>query len=230
MCGQEVIIAPEYTERIIENRVRQGFQRIYVGENIQRYAFSGCKYIKLGVEGIDYKHSDLFLSPKLLVRKTGLGINACIDYDDTYISQTVYLCRSLGASEVELEYYMGVLNSRVLYYYYLKRYGENEWKSHPYLTKEILFSLPIPKVHYGNKKLCKEVACISAQLQTVYSRIMDVKLEQLIARLYGLNNDELMMITKTLNQLPDLGAINHMKILDDELQIEGVYQQICLDT
>jgi hypothetical protein len=220
-CNDDVPITQSYTEKIILDHRCRGSQRIYAGENVRRYSISGCKYIKLGVEGIDYKPPGIYASPKLLVRKTGLGINACIDYENTYITQTVYSCSALPPTDISLAYYMGVLNSRVLFYYYLKRYGENEWKSHPYLTKDILFSLPIPAVRADNRTVCEEIAHFSAKLQTQYSRADDIRLEWIVARLYQLDNSELTLLINNINQLPDLGAINHMKMSQEELrQIE----------
>ena len=106
---------------------------MYVGENLHRYSFDGIRYILPNVNGINYKSSKLYYPPKILIRKTGLGIFACIDY-------------------------LGVLNSRVIYYFYLKKYGENEWKSHPYLTKNIIFSLPIRQVDDSNLEVCQKIA------------------------------------------------------------------------
>lgn len=117
---------------------------IYVGENIRRYGINGECYIRPNIEGINYKNRDLYNPPKLLIRKTGLGIYGAIDYTGSMTSQTVYILKYADQDNATpLEYYLALLNSRVVYYYYLKVYGENEWKSHPYLTKQIIYALPI---------------------------------------------------------------------------------------
>ena len=157
----------------------------------------------------------------MLIRKTGLGINACIDYESTYISQTVYSCNYLNPdNKIPLEYFLGVLNSRVLYYFYLKKYGENEWKSHPYFTKEIIFSLPIPSVTPENSNICTEISQSVKQLQREYSRDIDLQIERMVAMLYKLTHEEFLLVAAEINRLPDLGAINHMKMNKEE---------ICLD-
>ena len=73
---------------------------------------------------------------KILVRKTGLGIKSVVDDSGRMVNQAVYFFTAgEGLREDALYFYNALLNSRVIFYYYMKLYGENEWKSHPYLTK-----------------------------------------------------------------------------------------------
>lgn len=220
-CGGQIIVTNETMETIIGPQPHEGYKKIYVGENLHRYSIRGACYIKMGVPGINYKEEKLYEPPKMLIRKTGLGINACIDYESTYISQTVYSCNYLNPdNKIPLEYFLGVLNSRVLYYFYLKKYGENEWKSHPYFTKEIIFSLPIPSVTPENSNICTEISQSVKQLQREYSRDIDLQIERMVAMLYKLTHEEFLLVAAEINRLPDLGAINHMKMNKEE---------ICLD-
>lgn len=220
-CSEKITVSQEAVRKIIDTHYRDNYKKIYVGENLHRYAMRGSCYIEMNVPGINYKEEKLYEPPKILIRKTGLGINACIDYESTYISQTVYSCNYVDAQHpIPLEYYLGVLNSRVLYYYYLKKYGENEWKSHPYFTKDIVFSLPIPEIKESNIELCEIIAQKVIELQVAYSRTLDIQIEKLVAEVYGLTPVEFDMVIQCMNQLPDLGAINHMKIKEDELCLD----------
>lgn len=195
---------------IISDKQDDGNQGIYVGENIQRYYTVGKKYIKMGVQGIDYKDPLIYKAPKILIRKTGLGINSYLDTESTYISQTVYSLRYITEDcMIPLEYYLSLINSRVVFYYYLKKYGENEWKSHPYLTKDIVFTFPIKE--YQNCKLVDEIISLTRQLLNCYSREVDLSLEAKIMKWYGLNANDRKIIKEEINGLPDLGAINNMK-------------------
>ena len=220
-CGESIEVSQSTSTKIIDAIDRVGYKKIYVGENIHRYTITGYSYIKIDVPGINYKDEKLYEPPKILIRKTGLGINACIDYESTYISQTVYSCNYLNPNNmVPLEYYLGILNSRVLYYYYIKKYGENEWKSHPYFTKDIIFSLPIPKVTSINTHVCSRIAEKVISMKNNYSREIDLEIEKLVLTLYGLSADEFDMVKAEINRLPDLGAINHMKISEGELCLD----------
>ena len=145
------------------------------------------------------------------MRKTGLGIYASIDYTGSMTSQTVYILKFKNSNhKVPLEYYLALLNSRVVYYYYLKVYGENEWKSHPYLTKKIIYSLPIRR--FEGSKLDQEIIKLASDIAHQYDYKKDVKLEQLIMEKYGLASAEKNIIYEEMNRLPNLSAINNMKV------------------
>lgn len=219
-CGKTTIVDESNIFEIISTTDKPGYLPMYVGENLHRYSFDGTRYIRPNVDGINYKSANLYEPPKVLIRKTGLGIYACIDYKSTYISQTIYSCNFIiKDNHVPLEYYLGVLNSRVMYYYYLKKYGENEWKSHPYLTKDIIFSLPIRQVDDSNLQVVQKIAQLVQRIQNNYSRQLDLEIEKLVLKLYDINQEELNLITNELNNLPDLNAINQMKIAIGELYV-----------
>lgn len=210
-CSKDFPFSKSDIETVISSSKKNSYSKIFVGENIQRYYLKGNKYIVKNKKGIDYKSEDIYIPPKILIRKTGLGINACIDYDSTYISQTVYSCNYIKNNDIPLEYYLGVLNSRVIFYYYLKFFGENEWKSHPYVTKEIVFCLPIKKIDNTNLDTCLEIAKLTKKIVNNYSRELDFQIEKLVYKLYNLTDDDIEIIKTEINKLPDLGAINHMK-------------------
>ncbi len=218
-CGSQISFNSSRPFSIISDIPSPGFTPMYVGENLHRYSINGIKYIKPNVKGINYKNAEQYVPPKILIRKTGLGIDACIDYESTYISQTIYSVNYINNNQVPLEYYLGVLNSRLIYYYYLKKYGENEWKSHPYLTKDIVFSLPIKQVNDENKDIAFQIADKVKMIQSEYTRKLDIDIEKLVFTLYDIDKEEVNIICETLNSLPDLSAINHMKTKDGELDV-----------
>lgn len=209
-CDNFISVTKERAFSIISDKETENAKKILVGENLHRYAISGNRYIQLNISGINYKNPELYVPPKILVRKTGLGIDACIDYDSTYISQTIYSCQYLkGKNPVPIEYYLALLNSRVIYYYYIKEFGENEWKSHPYMTKEIIFKLPLKK--YSENKLSGEIVQLTKRLLLEYNRTTDLTLEKKIMQLYELLPSEIEKIRSTICNMPDLSAINNMK-------------------
>lgn len=209
-CNKEFHLSEKNMKRIIHKSPDVDREQILVGENIKRYELMDGNYIDKKVLGINYKNEELYVPPKILIRKTGLGIYASVDYGGGLTSQTVYVLRLKNdLSKVPLEYYLGILNSRVIYFYYLKMYGENEWKSHPYLTKRIIFSLPIRK--YSGDSLDFAITTLTKQLSKKYSYQLDLELEKLIMDRYNLNVEERNLIFEEMNKLPNLSAINSMK-------------------
>lgn len=210
-CKGDIFINSTTIQQLITKAPSANCVQIYVGENVHRYVISGELYIRLGVTGINYKNRGLYLPPKILVRKTGLGIYAAIDYSGSMTSQTVYILKYKNCNiKIPLEYFLAILNSRVIYYYYLKTYGENEWKSHPYLTKQIIFSFPIAK--YEANDTDERIIAISKELAENYEYDKDIELERLIMLKYGLTESDQQMIYDEMNRLPDLRAVNNMKV------------------
>lgn len=210
-CGAIIPMNADATHNVITLSPDAESTRIFVGENVHRYEINGECYIRTNIDGINYKSLDLYNPPKLLVRKTGLGIYGAIDYTGSMTSQTVYILRYVAENNTTpLEYYLALLNSRVVYYYYLKVYGENEWKSHPYLTKQIIYSLPIRP--YLADELDQQIIQLSSVLMQAYDYQTDLRLEQLIMQKYGLTDEEKNLISDEMNRLPNLSAVNNMKI------------------
>ena len=210
-CGGEITVTAQTVRNAVSQEPDENSVLIYVGENVRRYGVSGECYIRPDIEGINYKNRELYNPPKLLIRKTGLGIYSAIDYSGSMTSQTVYILKYAdGNNRTPLEYYLALINSRVVYYYYLKVYGENEWKSHPYLTKQIIFTLPIRP--YTGSKTDRDIIEIATKLMQHYEHDMDVKLEALIMKKYGLTKEERKLVINEMNRLPDLSAVNNMKM------------------
>lgn len=210
-CGSEIPVTEGSVQNVISRNQTPQTVQIYVGENVRRYGITGECYIKPKIPGINYKNRAMYNPPKLLVRKTGLGIYASIDYTGSMTSQTVYILKFKNSQhQVPLEYYLALLNSRVVYYFYLKAYGENEWKSHPYFTKQIIYSLPIRE--FENSELDREIIEVASELAHEYNYAKDVQLEKLVMKKYGLVKNESDMVYGEMNRLPDLSAINNMKV------------------
>ena len=210
-CGENIEINADKVKNVVSKECADNKGCILVGENVRRYIISGKNYIDLNIPGINYKDLMLYNPPKLLIRKTGLGIYASMDYSGSMTSQTVYILKQRkNCTQVPLEYYLALLNSRLIYFYYLKVYGENEWKSHPYLTKKIIFSLPI-KAYTGSTEDLKIIS-LAKELSNSYDYEKDLQLEKLIMKKYSLSTREEKMVYDEMNKLPNLSAINDMKV------------------
>lgn len=211
VCGETILVTVETVQSVISKKKSSQSVELCVGENLKRYKIEKGNYILKDVPGINYKNIELYQPPKILIRKTGLGIYAAVDYSGGMTSQTVYILkkRDEKIDDAPLEYYLAILNSRVVYYFYLKTYGENEWKSHPYLTKDIIFSLPVCK--YTGSRLDEEIVELSKKLMENYDYELDITLEYKIFEKYNLSDEEIRIIQSEMNKLPNLSAINDMK-------------------
>ena len=192
-CGGKVDFLDSRVINVISETREYDMEKIYVGENLHRYRLSGNRYLRLGIQGINYKNAMLYMPPKIVIRKTGLGINAFLDMESTYISQTVYSCQYIDRKNSDpIEYYLALLNSRVIYYYYLKK--------------------------YVSSSLTGEICQLARKLLFGYDRKIDLELEKKVIELYDISREEVLMIMEEINKLPNLSAINNMKFTEEELE------------
>lgn len=213
-CGNTFDIATSKKVEVISLYSKKDYSPILVGENIQRYKIDGKRYLNDNVKGIELKKECFYNGNKILVRKTGLGIKALIINKPVLYTQTVYSLTPIN-KDCDVYYFLGLLSSRLMYYFHLKTSGENEWKSHPYITKQTLYSFPFVEPSKSNRELVKTISNYSKELSHKYSKRRDLELEQLVFDLYGLTKAERKAIIDEINNLPDIGVFNEMKVRSD---------------
>lgn len=212
-CSFSATIRPDDIDYLVRESPADGFEAVLVGESVSRYSISRERFLKTGVPGVNYKRRSDYLKPKLLVRKTGLGIKSAVDTSMRLVTQTVYFFTENEGnltSEDALYFYNALLNSRTLFFFYMKRYGENEWKSHPYLTKSILQSMPL-LTYDSDNQAHRKIAEYGRMLNTTQALETDMLLEKEIQKLYLLEQHEMERISSELAALPNLGALKEMK-------------------
>lgn len=190
---------------------------IFVGEHVQRYRLSGKLWITPGFDGINYKSPRIYSGPKLLVRKTGVGISASIDYTDSLTNQVVYIFKLKDpAMALPLEFFLGILNSRFVYYHTAIRHGETEWRSHPYVTQGQLLNMPLPE----KMRLFRDLPAVNEMSDIVRSTIMlgrpisheaDARIEYLVAKLFGMTSSDYQVIYRALDQLEGLLPVRQLR-------------------
>jgi adenine-specific DNA-methyltransferase len=225
-CGHVFELARARSEVIIRplgETSSVGWAPIIVGEDVDRHYCRPSREIRLGVSGIQYKTPELFQARKLLVRKTGVGIKAAVDESGAYTNQVVFiftLRRDAQPPEFLLDYMEGVLCSRVLLAYHLRRSGETEWRSHPYVTPKVLRQLPIPDLTPGTSRwnqarAIAEAVAVRRRDERNHASIADLHIERLVAGLYGLSSTDCAWALSVLDQAQQLEAIHTLRLAGD---------------
>jgi len=188
-----------------------------VGEDLDRYRIKNIHYLKLSSENVDYKDSNIYIGNKILVRKTGLGIKAYLDKEDLCVIQVIYIFKlknNLG--KYKEAYFLAILNSNLMNFYYFNRYGERDRKVFPHLTQGKILQLPIHKIDFSKStekikhdeiviltnrmlKLNKEIQKIPKNSEKWYlieSEIkkVDRKIDQEVYKLYDLTPEEIKIV------------------------------------
>lgn len=198
---------------IISPKASKGYKKIIVGEDVYRFGTNAKQYIKIDVQGINYKDAQLYQGSKILVRKTGVGITAGIDYDNNLTNQVVYIIKRRNDIDpiISNEVILAVLNSRITTYFIIKMMGSNGWKTHAYLSQASVASLPFPNIDVNNADtrdclmhltdLVKNNAGVSSDN---FSIDADAKIERIVAKLFGINQSDYEVIYKAINEVQQM--------------------------
>ncbi|NBX76485.1 MAG: hypothetical protein EBQ92_08015, partial [Proteobacteria bacterium] len=222
-CKTKLSLQSVKTASIITPVKQKGAVPFIAGEHIHRYSAQSKLWLNASYEGINYKSANTYQSPKLLVRKTGVGISASIDVSNAWTNQVVYIFKPLPlAKKLPLELFLGILNSRALYYYLIKKHGEIEWRSHPYLTQKQIAELPFPSLAQLSKNQ-KSVEIISMHVGKIIAGQRqptlkeDAWIEKEVARLFNLTREDYKLILSSfvgLEQLAPVRAVSNLTIND----------------
>jgi len=207
-------------EKIIMDTKSKGTSRFKAGEDLYRFTSISKRWIDTSKKGINYKPLNIYQGDKVLVRKTGVGVTASMDYANAVTNQVVYILKlnEPYLDKLTLEFVLAVLNSRVITYFLIKKYGENEWRSHPYLTQTILSELPFPNIDFSQeetKTLIEDLTSairkeVKGSKKKNISFKTDLFIEQTVAKLYGLNEGDYIKIFETLNSSDQLIPIKRL--------------------
>jgi len=130
------------SEIVSDIKINEDYYPFLVGKDIDRYIIRSQHFIKLGIKGVDYKDESLYFGPKILIRKTGRGINATMDYNNRYVIQVIYIFKP-KSEERDARYFLLLLNSELLKWYYLNKFGEKYKQAFPHLRQQDILALPV---------------------------------------------------------------------------------------
>lgn len=202
-------------EAIAHEPAGDGWVELIVGRDVRRYSVQPSRWLRTGLEGVAYKESAVYRRAKLLVRKTGLGLNAAVDYSGAHTNQVVFhFVPRVGTPEWILHYVEGVLCSKVMLAFHLARTGETEWRSHPYVTPKVLTTLPIPVPEGGSLTQARAISEAVRALRDapVHERLRyESSVDDLVAGLFALDAEGCAWVESALAQTQRLDAFAHLQ-------------------
>lgn len=227
-CTAEIVIEKARHACIITNRKGKKCVPMIAGEDIDRFSVSTNRYIRQGLKGINYKSSVLYKGPKVLVRKTGVGITAGIDYNDSLTNQVVYIVKPKDSTHslITAEVITAILCSRLITYVIIKRKGSIGWTSNPYLSQKDVNSLPFPRLSLRKRQTVTalnrltEIVRENFKKGKVLSNEADAEIERNVAVLYNICSKEYETIFKTIEQVEQM--IPFRRLLN--IRTEDIFQ------
>jgi len=175
---------------------KSGENPIITGTNVQKWIPKSMSYISNEIKDSFSKEEYFFEGERVLIRETGSSITTlCLDYP-LLCTRSLYSIK-LPDDHIDYRYLTGVLNSRLIQYYYTTKF-KSETELFPKIRIAQVKEIPVP--------------CASKEIQKTISRyvnlIMDKKrvnieedvldlensIDLLVYKLYNLSYDDILSI------------------------------------
>ncbi|WP_395062767.1 Eco57I restriction-modification methylase domain-containing protein [Flavobacterium sp.] len=184
-------------------KINDNFKKEIKGKGIKRYSFNWEEsYINWGKWLMSPKSQYYYEQPKILVRQVISDyLFAFLDTEKFYADQTLYVCTNYKDKNESLEYYTGLLNSKLYGFYFRKFYSEED-DLFPKIKVNELKNLPIKSISKEDQQPFIEksdlMLTLNKELQEVSSKFSkyftgQFKIEKLSGKLekwYGLSFED----------------------------------------
>lgn len=135
---------------------KESGRRIVDGTDIKENFIGNGRYIDLDKPGIDSKKSmGIYRSNKILMKKIAKEPVAAYDDENTVFTQNVYGIRPSDSTEIEIEFLLGILNSKAMKFFYEHNFNLGaEWTTAISITN-IRNEFPVPQMSESKREKIK---------------------------------------------------------------------------
>ncbi len=198
-------------ERIILEKIPKGLEAnfkpfIYT---MNQYIVNELKYVDMTKNGINYKDLDIY-QDRIVIRQISQDNMICATYDKKSMTTQSYYnlkVKDSSISEFNNKYLLGLLNSKLLSYYFTKSFGSYK-KLFPRILIEKLKILPIKVPSTKNERklstnIKEEVNQIlnSNTINEKHLLEMQYQIDLLVNKLYQINDNDYHHILETFNYI-----------------------------
>ena len=207
-CGSS--LKRDSIENLIFDNIPNDLENDYrpFAYSLNRYIIKRYKYIKLGVEGINYKKHDIYKS-RIVIRQLSQENMICAAYDENaFTSQSIYNLKIFQSAILEFNnyYLLGLLNSQLLSYYLIKSFSSYK-TLFPRILIEKLWSLPV-KVPESKeeKKHANKIINLVKKISISYMKDINLcfelqnSLDSLVFDLYNISEDQRLYISNCIKE------------------------------
>ncbi|MHB8156142.1 MAG: Eco57I restriction-modification methylase domain-containing protein [Desulfocucumaceae bacterium] len=203
--NQAIALKYDRSKSIFSEKENDNYKPVLDGRDIERYTVKWPgNYLKYDVNAIhSCKREDIFIADnKIFFRRVGDKIIATLDKNKHYALNTLIVVTLKPDAKVEYEYLLGLLNSKLLNFYYVK-YLKSSKKVFSEIQARQIEQLPIilpsnreqKGLHDKLVKLVKEMLKLNKtpelrQRHSADIAVIDKEIDELVYRLYGLSEAE----------------------------------------
>ena len=172
---------------------------------MNRYQIKNNKYIDMKKRGIDYKDLDIY-ADRVIIRQLSQNNLICATYDNrlSLTSQSFYNLKIRYSPIEEFNHFfiLGLLNSRLLSFYFIKSFGSYK-KLFPRILIEKIKDLPmvLPNTSEDKKLALQIIDYVKQILKSGDSNDIQEKIDILVMELYKIPKEQAHYILNFMNTL-----------------------------
>lgn len=187
-CNTPIPNSAERYQIISDKQDEKHTHPIFVGKHLSRYSLQKPYYLDTKAPGIRYKDAETFAKNKILLMKISISIKATLDYSGAYITQALYFLIQ-KTEQPTLEHILGILNSKLMEFYYEHRFNVGAS-----ITTNVTLAniLRLPIIRNNNSQLeafVKDIISGKKNLDNIEDAI-----NKLVFDMYGLSENEIEII------------------------------------
>lgn len=205
---KEAIHTGNIREKIIVNNTINGnCFPLLRGKDCGRYfiAWNGlyANYdINIDKRSGEYAHlidEKYFIKPKIFLREIALSPTAVYDDDGYFCLNKAYILLPKN-DKVDLQYIVAILNSRLMAFYFEKKFGDIRVGG-GYLQFKKQFSSKMPILYFESNDICEKISSISTKIHEIKkgnikcdTKELEAQIDNLVYQLYDLTEEEVAII------------------------------------
>lgn len=182
-------------KKYVSDTLKEGFRPLLRGSLMNRYSiiWNNNYWIKYGIWLAEPRPSANYDAPeKIIIRQTGDSLIATLDIDQFIVRDNLYTCVG-KSSDVKLSTILGLLNSKLLNWYYQKVLNPEEGEALAQVKKGHLIQLPIAIAQNESlSMLVQERLDGNLKQETIVS--LENKIDLFVYHLYGLTYNEVLIV------------------------------------
>ncbi len=212
--------SPPQTEAIRDTKpftsvIKNGddWSPLFDGKHIGRYVnfWQGNNWIKYGRWLAAPREPKNFVGDKILIRKIVGETLLCMKAEGTnYCNTLLFILKTKSDSALELDYFLGILNSRFIGWYFRKKLMISDSDEFPQIMVRDILTFPIPKsenrsklISNVNQMLETKKRLAATQRESEREQLerkcdhLDHEIDRLVYDLYGLTEEEIKIVEES---------------------------------
>lgn len=184
---------------VSDAKLNNDYMPVIDGANIKPYSLAPhTEYVNFVPEAIKSGgNPNVYSCDRIVVRQIGAYPEGCICPSGLYTLNTIYNLY-LWNNKLRLEYLLGLINSKLLHYYWILTYSDSK-KTFPKIKKAPLDSMPIA-FFQDNRRIDKIVSLVTNILAIKHdapnadTTSEEQEIDRLVYQLYNLAYDEVLIV------------------------------------